>query len=154
MNIVSIDPGITTGYAIAILDTEVLYVSYAQEKFSHRNLWDMLTEIEPAYVICESFEYRNNRHRNNLELYPLELIGVVKLFTDPNNLTMQNAAKGKGFYTDEKLKKMDLYIPGLQHGRDAARHLLHWFTFGPGYQYNTKGTKIVLGQLETLMSKI
>lgn len=149
LKFVGLDPGVTTGYSLGILTEGILYVSYEQEKFSHRELWDFLVEVEPSHVVCESFEYRNNRHRDNLELYSLELIGVVKLFCEP---TMQNAAKGKGFYSDEKLKKMGLYVPGLNHGRDAVRHLLQWVTFGPGYQYFGK-SKIMLAQFETLLSK-
>jgi hypothetical protein len=147
---VALDPGITTGYSLAILDQRILYVSCDQEKFSHRELWDFLNEIQPDHVICESFEYRNNNHRDNLELYSLEMIGITKLFCDP---VMQNAAKGKGFYTDNKLKKMELYVPGKGHGRDAMRHLLHWFTFGSGYKYNMPDTYFSLAQFETLLDK-
>src|SRR6516165_9668156 len=103
MKFVGLDPGITTGFSLGILDENMFYVAYDQEKFSHRELWDFLTEIEPDAVVCESFEYRNDRHRDNLELYSLELIGGVKLFCEPY---MQNAAKGKGFYNDAKIKKM------------------------------------------------
>jgi hypothetical protein len=147
---VSLDPGITTGYSLAILDGDSLYISYDQDKFSHRELYNVLDGIEPDEVICESFEYRNNQHRDNLELYSLEMIGVVRLYCDP---VMQNAAKGKGFYSDEKLRRMGLYVRGLDHGRDAARHLLHWFTFGPGYRYNKPGVEIKLAQLVTLLDK-
>ena len=147
---VALDPGITTGYSLAILDGFVLYVSCDQDKFTHRNLWDFLSEIDPSHVVCESFEYRNTLHRDNLELYSLEMIGVVRLFCAPD---MQNAAKGKGFYSDEKLRKMGVYVPGRPHGRDAMRHLLHWFTFGPGYKFNKQGTKIILAQFETLLAR-
>lgn len=148
---VALDPGITTGYSLMIHTEEVCYISCDEEKFSHRELWDFLYEIEPDHVVCESFEYRNNRHRDNLELYSLEMIGVIKLYCDPS---MQTASKGKGFYTDTKLKKLGLYIPGRGHGRDAMRHLLHWYTFGPGFQYNRKGLGIMLAQFDTLMSNV
>jgi hypothetical protein len=147
---IALDPGITTGYSLAVRTEEVLYISCDEAKFSHRNLWDFLNEIDPYAVICESFEYRNNNHRDNLELYSCELIGVAKLFCEP---VMQNAAKGKGHYNDTKLKKMGLYVPGKGHGRDAMRHLLQWFTFGSGYQYNQKGTGIILAQFVTLLDK-
>jgi hypothetical protein len=150
LKFVALDPGITTGFSLAIIEQSTLFISCDQEKFSHRNLYDFLTEIAPDHVICESFEYRNTRHRDNLELYSLEMIGIVKLYCEP---VMQHAAKGKGFYTDEKLKKLDLYVPGKQHGRDAMRHLLHWYTFGPGYIYNPKGSKMMLAQFETLLEK-
>lgn len=150
MKAVSFDPGITTGFSLGILDESCFFVAYEEERLSHRDLWNILQEIQPDHVVCESFEYRNNQHRDNLELYSLELIGVVKLY---GHEAMQNAAKGKGFYKDEKLKKMGLYRPGVGHGRDAVRHLLHWFTFGPGFKYNAKGTRIMLAQFQTLLEK-
>ena len=59
VKIVALDPGITTGYCLGIRNENILYLSCDQEKFSHRELFDFLTEIQPNYVICESFEYRN-----------------------------------------------------------------------------------------------
>ncbi|HEY1248636.1 MAG TPA: hypothetical protein VGE97_06595 [Nitrososphaera sp.] len=150
LKIASFDPGITTGFSLAILDGATLFLACDEEKLSHRNLFDLLEEYAPQHVVCESFEYRNTRHRDNLELFSLELIGVIKLF-DPN-VNLQNAAKGKGFYNDQKLKSMGLYVPGRNHGRDALRHLLHWWTFGPGYKYNVKGN-VMLAQTETVLLK-
>lgn len=36
-----------------------------------------------------------------------------------------NAAQVKAWATDERLKAAGLYVRGLQHGRDAARHALY-----------------------------
>lgn len=150
LKVVSLDPGLTTGYSLGIIEDSSFLVSYDQEKFSHRNLWDLLKEVDPNVVICESFEFRN-KARDGLVLFSCELIGVVKLYNPPH-LKMQTAAFGKAHYNDTKLKKMDLYVPGKDHGRDALRHLLQWYTFGPGFQYNKK-QKIMLARTETLMDK-
>jgi len=48
---------------------------------------------------------------------------------------MQKAAVGKSYWSDAKLKESKLYNESFHHGRDAARHLLHWLTFGYGYQF-------------------
>jgi hypothetical protein len=150
LKIVSLDPGVTTGYSLGIIADNAFFVSCDQEKFTHKNLWDLLSEVDPNIVVCESFEYRN-KARDGLELYSCELIGVVKLFNPPH-LRMQTAAFGKGHYNDTKLKKMNLYVPGKDHGRDALRHMLQWFTFGPGFSYYKK-QKIMLARTETLLDK-
>lgn len=150
IKVVALDPGVTTGFALGLITNDKFWVGYDQEKLSHRNLFQLLAEIDAPYVICESFEFRQ-KAREGLELFSCELIGVVKLF-DATNLCMQTAAQGKGHYNDIKLKKMDLYVPGKDHGRDALRHLLHWFTFSNGFQFNKK-QPILLARVETILDK-
>jgi len=154
LKIVSLDPGVTTGYSLGIIEDDVFLVSCDQEKFSHWHLWNLLLEVEPDMIICESFEFRSQA-RDGLELYSCELIGIVKMYHQKffkPQLKMQTAATGKGHYNDAKLKKMDLYIPGKDHGRDALRHMLQWYTFGAGFQYNKK-QPIMLARTETILNK-
>lgn len=56
---------------------------------------------------------------------------------------LQTAAQGKGHFTNDKLKALDLYNRKTSHGRDAVRHILQWFHFQEGFQFN-KNQKIVL----------
>ena len=89
------------------------------------------------HLIYEDFQYRNHA-RMNLDLTPAKLIGVIELFLERCvNVTeyRQTPAMGKSFYTDEKLKQLNAYAVGRQHGRDATRHLLQWANFGPGGQW-------------------
>jgi hypothetical protein len=132
--LLALDPGGTTGYAAGILISPITRIVYDQAKLNENQLYAMLEELQPDHIICEDFEYRN-RARAGLDLTPPRLIGVVRLYGAHTGarVHMQKAAKGKGFYTDDKLKKLDLYIKGRPHGRDALRHLLHWLTFGVGY---------------------
>jgi hypothetical protein len=50
-------------------------------------------------------------------------------------VVMQTPSTGKSFYSNEQLKEKGVYKRGIPHGMDATRHLLHWFTFGAGFQY-------------------
>lgn len=136
--IAAFDPGRTTGYALCSLEDEALYIAYDEAEFTHDELWNFICYLDTGTtIICENFEFRQGA-RTGLDLYPVELIGIIKLFADKYEygLHMQSAATGKGYYSDALLKKHDLYRAGFEHGRDAARHLLHWYMFGPGYQYN------------------
>jgi hypothetical protein len=143
MRVVSLDPGGTTGYAIAYIgEPKALFFSYAQHAWREGQLWDALMKLRPDWLICESFEYRQNS-RAGLDLTPAHLIGVVRLFAEKSGckLHMQTASTGKAFYSDSTLKKFLIYNRSYAHGRDAIRHLLQWHTFGPGYQFNDLDNK-------------
>lgn len=136
IKVLTIDPGGTTGYCRAVIgEPKRLYLTCEQARLDHRAMWKLA--LGPyTHVICESFAYRN-KSREGLNLMPVELIGVVKLACSsrPEILTMQSPAQGKSV-TDQRLKNLGLYVPGKQHGRDAIRHFLHWFTMGGGFKYN------------------
>jgi hypothetical protein len=140
----ALDPGVTTGWCLArwLPENNRLLLTYSQNQFSLLDLFhftsSILFDVDEYTIIYETFEYRN-KARAGLNLTPVKMIGIVELQGEsfPNILKLypQNAAQGKGFWKDDKLKKYELYKPGVQHGRDAARHMLHFFTFGPGAQY-------------------
>lgn len=138
--IVAFDPGRTTGHAVGTIDDGLMVVRCGQNQFDHIQLYQQLCLLSPDMVIAEEFEFRN-RARKGLDLYPRELLGVCELWCQQNKtpLFRQKAMMGKGFYTDEKLKRDELYVKGKPHAMDAVRHLLHWFTFSFGFQFNTQG---------------
>src|SRR5688500_9687577 len=112
-----------------------------------------LEQVDPLNIICESFEYRPYQSSPSISLVSRDLIGVVQLFGKEQNIPvfMQTASQGKGYYTNEKLKELGLYVRGQDHARDATRHLLYWFTFKSEYQYNvdlTNNKKLMRFQME------
>lgn len=157
LKVLAIDPGVTTGIAFAEIRSRDEKISEAhvwleEHRFSLLQLWQVLMDIGPSHIICESFEFRQ-RARTNLVLESRDAIGVIRLFvemyekTAPSHpkLHMQTAAYGKGYFSDQVLKKIGLYDPGKHHARDAERHLLHWLTFGYGFQFNA-ADNITLGR--------
>ena len=139
--VISIDPGKTTGYCYADLTPGLSLEYHPFQSFDDvDDLWRRLKEYEPQYIIIEDFEFRQ-KSRAGLVLFPVQMIGVARLYSliapPPVSLYLQKAAQGKSYYKDPILKKNDLYVRGLPHGMDASRHLLHWITFGAGYQYNS-----------------
>ena len=116
--IIGIDPGPTTG--IAIWDG---YWTFMQIKGIDLIgfLQEHASDIE--VVICENFIKRNNP---GADLSPLEYIGFVKSFciSYDKKLVLQTPAKGKAFWTNEKLKACGIYTTGLKHSMDATRHVL------------------------------
>lgn len=149
----ALDPGITSGFSIGIVLPECFFVTCDEGTLSGLQLYSKITRLRPDITICESFEYRN-RARDNLVLFSRELIGVVKMTAEQGitYLTLQTAAEGKGHFTDDTLRKMRLYDKSHKHGRDALRHLLHWWQFKGGFKFN-KGQPIVLVKEDYLVAE-
>lgn len=137
------DPGITTGIATGFIrPDEPMEVGSMELRFSVGAMYDHLERVLPDIIIYESFEFRNAA-RKGLELFSRELIGIYKLYADKHPDTIiykQSPYQGVGgYFTNKQLKENNVYKPGMGHAMDATRHLLQWYTFGPGYRYNTKG---------------
>jgi hypothetical protein len=137
----ALDPGVTTGTCIGFLNEDKFYIAPDERKFSLIGLFDYLRWFADfdTYVIYEDFQYRN-QPRTGLDLTPVKMIGVIELCAQWHweaeaEFFKQTPAQGKGFYSDARLKAMDIYKVGKSHGRDATRHLMQWATFGPGAQH-------------------
>ena len=146
---VALDPGRTTGYVVANLKDDWLEMHISQGEWSHLDLWSFLEIESPDHVVCESFEFRQRAHEG-ADLYPRELIGVVELaqqmFLPLNCVHYQNASiqsKKKAYFSDTKLKELGLYVIGVEHGRSATKHLLHWLQFGQGAMFSIKKMRVV-----------
>lgn len=139
MKVISVDPGVTTGLCFGVIEDDgSLVVTPKQERLIASGFWRMLDSWKPEEIVCESFEFRKGS-RAGLVLDSVKFIGIAELYSQLNDVRLhgQMAAHGKSYYTDTKLQSLGIYVPGLPHGMDATRHLLHWFTFGSGFQYNT-----------------
>lgn len=144
MKVIALDPGVTTGYATGLISPEgKMLVVGGQERWNHVGLYQFLVINEPNVIISERFEFRK-KAREGLELFSRELIGVANLYAQlhmppPHELVMQMPSVIGGFFSDAQLKKDNLWKEGRGHNMDALRHLLHWYQFGSGFQYNKLG---------------
>jgi hypothetical protein len=144
MRLMAIDPGVTTGYCFAripdnFVNNQRMFVWRAEQHVDEvDDVWDRIENFGPRYIVCEDFEFRQGG-RAGLNLYPVQVIGVVRLYEVKSlkqvAVYLQKAAQGKGYYSDNILKSEGFYKRGVPHGMDATRHLLHWLTFGAGYQF-------------------
>lgn len=146
--IVSIDPGVTTGFVVAELTDTTVSLRPVQHKFIEIDLYNYLSHLNPDIIICESFEYRS-RHKDDVELFSRNLIGVVNLYTQQQErvkclplLYMQKPSTGEGGYFagQRALSELGIYLPEKKyhHAMSAMRHLMYWLNFGAGFQYNKK----------------
>jgi hypothetical protein len=132
MIVLALDPGGTTGYTICeVLDGEISKIESGQAKLSEADLWSMLESIKPSYVVAEAFEYRQDQ-RDGLVLTSRNLLGVSALWAELRDAhyRTQSAAQGKAFFSNSKLRSLEMYIPGKEHARDSLRHLLTFLAFG------------------------
>lgn len=142
--ILALDPGGTTGACLYNPLRDTTEIEHLGPEEHHRELWEMLAETlgesfeakVPLHIVCESFEFRKTeRHRDFINYIPREYIGIAKLFWKLHRYTSgvmyyeQKAAAAKGFFDDDKVKKLALWVPGRKHAMDATRHYLYHRTF-------------------------
>ena len=140
MKIMSVDPGVTSGYCLAYLEASRCRYHPFQMVDDVDDFWRRLIDFEPRHLIIEDFEFRRGKYAaGGLNLFPKEMIGVARLYSSVAKhqvgLYIQKAAQGKAYYSDKILKTKQLYLRGIPHAMDASRHLLQWLTFGPGFEH-------------------
>ena len=145
IRVIAFDPGVTTGFACGLIDTETgeMEVTADQEILQVDDMFKLLDSIKPDHVVFETFEFRRNQKRDKLVLFSKELIGVIELWCRLNSVLAyrQSPAAAKAYFTDTTLRDDNVYRKGMPHANDAMRHLLRWYTFGPGFKYNKEGYK-------------
>lgn len=144
MKVLAFDPGVTTGIAQGTLLDGGMIVKCWQDRSTHEDFWNLLNMVQPEHVVTEEFEFRN-RARKGLELISREFIGVYVLWGQVHHKFVHRQKPSQvinGYFTDGQLKKENMYIAGKPHAMDAVRHLLYWYTFGYGYQFNKNGYKL------------
>jgi len=131
MDVLSLDPGGTTGWAYW-KDTWKLEMNRGQVE-GLIPAWQLLMEIRPDVVVCEGFYYQR---REKVVLDSKEVIGIAKLWCHQFEATYVEQTPAivgkKAFWNDNKLKELGLWIPNQVHAMDATRHLLYYMTFATG----------------------
>ena len=143
MKILTIDPGDTTGFVEAKIDTTLLRLKPFQGRYTANQFYNVLIKCNPEQVLCEKFECRQH-NTLGMSMTSAHLIGVTMLYCEEYDipLRMQDPSFGEGgfFKGMNNLKKAGVYIGGepYHHAMEAMRGFMQWFTFGPGYKYHNK----------------
>jgi hypothetical protein len=127
MRIVALDPGGTTG-VVAYEPGKDLRTEHLASAIE---VWAYLNKLYPTRVVFERFAYQR---RDKVDLTPVEVIGVIKLWCDINDVpyTIQTPSQAKNLWTDGKLKQLGLWEPGKNHAMDAVRHLMYYLIVTKG----------------------
>lgn len=149
--IIAIDPGLTTGYVIATSPTQLVEVGDVNP-FDHvLEIIDMMrSRGDLELVICESFSlYSGKQNAQSFSNMPSsQAIGMLKHYCQTHNveLVMQGPVERK-VITKDMLRAVGYWqaLRGLHHAKDAAMHLLLYYTKQPKWQgklweiYSEKG---------------
>ena len=140
MRVLAIDPGETTGVVVVeYQDRKVRVVHAEAAAVSAASAFAWLEGLDatfaPTVVVTE--DYRVYRHRVrqhiNSDLATPRLIGAIEAWCGwrKKPLRFQMASEAKAFFTDRRLRAMNLYLSN-KHVRDALRHALHYLKFRGG----------------------
>ena len=135
MKILAIDPGETTGIAHASVDRtwQIVTPVWAQldtyDPFAGAALLlNMLEELRPDILVVEDFIPRtlaaNLQPMTIIHIVRWEVEGDGRYLTDrPSTLALQQPSE-RSVINDTRLKRLELYQPGMPHANDAMRHLV------------------------------
>jgi hypothetical protein len=166
--IIAIDPGGTTGIAWQSVqphlppERRIETCTYAQleqigpcseaaglkELLSYLSsvamLAEPLTVADLIHLIVEPFQFRHDdRSRSKIDYIAAEVVGALRVWCldRPHvKFIRQSASDAKGFWTDDKIRRLGLWVPGgsktfvastpgKNHAMDALRHLLRYNLF-------------------------
>lgn len=126
MRVIAFDPGQTTGYAAFDNDNDMIWMG----EIERDQVWDFLQQVEQTthVMVLERFQ---SRPKPYADANPVEVIGVIKEFARQHGLPLvwQTPEQGKHFFSNDRLKERDVWLPGAPHAQDAARHLLYFLSF-------------------------
>jgi hypothetical protein len=136
--VVSFDPGGTTGWAVISVhpdavgpDPEVHIVGeygnvlwWTAGEFTGKQddqadaMVSLCEEWPEAHLVTENFKLR----QLNAELSPVELNAILRHRLRPRVVAKQHAGLAMGTVPDERQKAWGLWVPGKPHARDALKH--------------------------------
>jgi hypothetical protein len=126
--LVAVDPGKMTGLAfVETSDAIEPTVQQAPWEEAQDIIWTFVANHLGTVIVCERFTITMQTLKKAREYEALYVIGGLLLMTRrlPSTMVLQTPAEAKSFITDEKLRRLGWYerTKGLDHGRDALRHL-------------------------------
>jgi hypothetical protein len=131
LRILAIDPGGTTGWALADSVEHVHGDSIRSTGQCDSELvWQLLSQIKPKLIVYERFDYRPMKIK--VDLTPVEVIGVIKEYARQQEIPTipQGQAEPKFSFDNKELRELGAYQTALPHANDAIRQLFYYMEFG------------------------
>jgi len=128
--ILAVDPGGTTGWA-CLMNGAVIYGQDKPLEFctrAHGLIAAAVEREDHVEVVSESFTIRADTREKSRQYDALEQIGTLKYLTHwlaGGELILQSPADAKRLITNPKLKALGYWAVGMDHARDALRHLAY-----------------------------
>jgi len=126
--ILSFDPGGTTGYAFIVYhqDHDPIMIDSGEIPNGHQGFieWWRSGGVEMSIgsvLVCESFTLRQGIPGVNLE--PCYVMGALEALSRKQEVVYQRPTY-KAYCDNDALKRLGMYLRGQQHARDAVRHAI------------------------------
>lgn len=143
MTILGLDPGESTGTAVFDIPDIIKIIPikgdlkkwliYEDELKDWREIASVVEQYEPQVIVFEEFRlYAEKAQSKTRSDFPeVKIIGQIEMIAETNKIPTykQSASIAKTFYTDAKLKQLNLWMRGERHARDAIRHVLYFYDF-------------------------
>lgn len=126
MNILAVDPGLTTGFVWRDHDGSLTFGQARREPFLDFVLMMLEKAEHPTHIVYEKFTITMQTIKKSRETTALEIIGVLKWLASQHGCSIesQTPAEAKSFATDARLKASGMWSGAVNdHANDAARHL-------------------------------
>lgn len=127
MRCLAIDPGQTVGWAVGWMMPNGVHVAdWGELDRGAFSVADLATAYEVTDVVVEKFVPRGQRLKagHSVAIEVADHVRIMCIEFLEVEFHWQQASDAKGVITDDRLKKMDLWVPGKPHARDAIRHLI------------------------------
>lgn len=120
MRVLSLDPGVTTGYAFFV-NGELEDTGTIPQFFG---LFSLVIVKKPDVIVCEGYHQRPVKFAVSREsLVPVEVIGAAKFLCSIYEIPfIEQTPAAKKLFEGEKLKQFVSLWPSTEHERDAVRH--------------------------------
>jgi hypothetical protein len=130
---IALDPGETTGVAIwdgQLEHVELFQIETKEVGQAHDDLLAIMLHFKPDHLRVEEYRvysWMADSHSWAV-LHTPQLIGAIRVLARKCQIPLdfKMAQHAKAMWTDDNLKRVGLYNPGLKHARDAERHLLYY----------------------------
>lgn len=127
MHVLAVDPGGNTGLATWKDGRWTAWAEPAEQALI--TVHNELHAGELDQLISESFIISTATAKKSQDgLVSIEMIGVMRYLARVYGVKFetQTPSDAKSFATDEKLKAWEWWTRGVDHPRDASRHLMTW----------------------------
>jgi hypothetical protein len=145
--VLAIDPGKATGLAwYDVMSPD----SFRSVELGFMDACGAINRYAATYgdqidIVAETFLITVQTAKNTQATWSLEVIGVAKYLALKHTgapAIMQQQSEAKTFSTNDRLRAIGWYAPGLRNANDAAKHLLRYLVkhgwwddrLGPKYE--------------------
>lgn len=136
--VLCLDPGETTGWALFYHGDLSQHGQW--RTLAPSTLANDIAAVDAArpldLIVYEEYRVRGNKFKEHVgsEVVTIQHIGAIKVVSSELTIPIvkQTAGMAKGFATDAKLRRWELYQSNKRHANDAIRHGCYYLLFNAG----------------------